>query len=75
MSGQGFDDLGGKDLVHVAHALLAGHGLTVGNSDPGAFLPSVLEGVKAQVCQFGRLRVTMNREDPAVVMKLVIRER
>jgi hypothetical protein len=59
----------------MAHAPLAGQGLAVGNSDAGAFLPSVLEGIKAQVCQFGRFRVTINREDPAVVMKLVFGER
>jgi hypothetical protein len=35
----------------------------------------MLEGIKAQVRQFSRLRVTVNREDPAVVMKLVLGER
>jgi hypothetical protein len=59
----------------MAHVFLAGHGLAVGNSDPGAFLPPVLESIKAQVSQFGGLRVTINCEDPAVVMKLVFRER
>jgi hypothetical protein len=75
MSRQAFDDFRGKDLVHVAHASLAGHGLAVRNSDAGAFLPPVLEGIEAQVRQFGCLRVTTNREDPAVVMKLVFGER
>jgi hypothetical protein len=75
MSRQAFDDIGGKDLVHVAHALLAGQGLAVGNSDAGAFLPPVLEGIKAQVRQFGCLRVAIHRENPAVVMKLVVGER
>jgi hypothetical protein len=75
MSWQAFDDFGGKDLVYMAHVFLAGHGLAVGNSDAGAFLPPVLESIKAQVRQFGGLRVTINREDPAVVMKLVFRER
>jgi hypothetical protein len=58
----------------VAHAFLAGHGLAVGNSDASAFLPPVLEGIKAQVRQLGRVSVTINREDPAVVMKLVFEE-
>jgi hypothetical protein len=75
MSRQAFDDFGGKDLVHVAHAFLAGHGLAVGNSDASAFLPPVLESIKAQVRQFGRLRVTTNGKDPAVVVKLVFGER
>jgi hypothetical protein len=35
----------------------------------------VLEGVKAQVRQLGCLRVTINREDAAVVVKLVLGER
>jgi hypothetical protein len=59
----------------VAHALLAGHGFAVGDSDAGAFLPPVLEGIKAEVRQFGGLRVTIYRENPAVVMKLVFGER
>jgi hypothetical protein len=59
----------------VAHVLLAGQGLAVGNRDAGAFLSPVLEGVKAQVGQFGGLRVTIHREDPTVVMKLVFGER
>jgi hypothetical protein len=59
----------------VAHVLLAGHGLAVRNSDASAFLPPVLQGIKAQVGQFGRLRVTINCEDPAVVVKLVFGER
>jgi hypothetical protein len=75
ISGQGLEDLGRKDFVYVAHAPLAGQGLTVGNGDAGAFLPSVLEGIKAQICQFGRLRVAINREDPTVIMKLVFGER
>jgi hypothetical protein len=59
----------------MAHVFLAGHGLAVGNSDAGAFLPPVLKSIKAQVRQFGGLRVAINREDPAVVMKLIFRER
>jgi hypothetical protein len=35
----------------------------------------VLEGIKAQVRQFGCLRVAIHRENPAVVMKFVIGER
>jgi hypothetical protein len=59
----------------MAHAFLAGHRLAIGNSDAGALLPPVLESIKAQVRQLGGLRVTINCEDPAVVMKLVFRER
>jgi hypothetical protein len=59
----------------VAHALLAGQGLTVGNRDAGAFLSPVLKGVKAQVGQFGGLRVSVNCENPAVVVKLVVGKR
>jgi hypothetical protein len=59
----------------VAHSPLAGHGLAVRDSDAGAFLTTVLEGIKAQVRQFRRLRVAINREHTAVVMKLVLRER
>jgi hypothetical protein len=59
----------------VAHAPLAGHGLAVGNSNAGAFLTPVLEGIKPQVRQFSRLRVTINCENPAVVMELVFGER
>jgi hypothetical protein len=75
MSRQGLNDFGGKDLINVAHTSLAGHALAVGNSDAGAFLPPVLEGIKAQIRQFRRLRVTINREDAAVVMKPVFGER
>jgi hypothetical protein len=59
----------------MAHALLAGQELAVGNSDAGAFLPPMLESVEAQVRQFGGFRVTINREDSAVIMKLVFGER
>jgi hypothetical protein len=59
----------------VAHASLAGQGLAVRDGDASALLPPVLEGIEAQVRQFRRLRVTTNREDPAVVMKLVFEER
>jgi hypothetical protein len=75
MSGQAFYDIGGKDLVHVTHTPHTSQGLTVGNGNAGAFLPPVLEGVQPQVGQFGRLRMTINRENSAVVMKLIIRER
>jgi hypothetical protein len=75
MSRQAFNDFGGKNFVYVTHAPLAGHGLAIGNSDAGAFLPAMLEGVKAQVRQFRCLSVTIDREDPAVVMKLVFWER
>jgi hypothetical protein len=35
----------------------------------------VLEGIEAQVRQFGGLRVTIHRENPAVVMRLLVGER
>jgi hypothetical protein len=75
MSGQALNDLGGKDLVDVPHAPLAGYGLAVRHCNAGAFLSPVLEGIKTQVRQSRRLRVTMNSENPTVVVKLVVRER
>jgi hypothetical protein len=72
---QAFNDFGGKDFVHVTHALLAGQGLAVRNRDAGAFLSPVLEGIEAQIGQLCRLSVAINREHPAVVVKLVFWER
>ena len=64
MPRQAFNDIGGEDLVHVSHALLAGQRFAVGNSDAGAFLSPVLKRVKTEVCQFRGFGVPINANTP-----------
>ena len=72
ISGQGFEDLGGKDFVHVAHAPLAGQGLTIGNGDAGAFLPAMLQRVETVVGKLGSIRMSENAEHAAIMFGIIL---
>ncbi len=57
----------GENLRHQAHRLVQGHAPAIARSDARAFLAPVLEGVKAEIGQLGRVLVTVNAADAALM--------
>ena len=69
---QPFQLLVAEDLGDVAHAPFLMQARPIGRDDPGRLLASMLEGVETQVGVAGRLGVSGDAEDAALVVKLVL---
>ena len=70
-SRQTLDDVFGKDLFHMPHALLADQVVAVGRGNAGAFLPSMLQSIESQIGKLGGIRVSIDPKNPAMVMELI----
>jgi len=64
----------GEDLRHLAHAALRVKPRPVRGDDAGRLLASVLKGVEAEVGQVGRLRVSEDPENAALVVEPIVIE-
>src|SRR5712692_3873683 len=64
-----------KHFGHMPHAFMADQALAVRGDDAGAFLPPVLESVKAEVGELGGFRVSVYSKHAAIVVELVLGER
>src|SRR6266545_7699566 len=60
-----------EDVGHQAHRLVNGQAAAVAGRNAGRFLAPMLQGVQSQVAELGSLRVAVDRDDPALLMKLV----
>ena len=61
-----------ENLRHKAHAVVLVKFSFVATDDARAFLPAMLQGVKAEVSEFRRIRVTENAEDSAVMFGVIL---
>ena len=59
-------------LRHLPHRPRQVQALAVGGGDAGALLPPVLQRIQPETGQRGRLRVTVNAEDAALVVESVV---
>ena len=58
-----------KDLIHQSHAPCYIHPGSVRQGDAGAFLPTVLQCVEAEVCHVGHiLRMGIHAKDAAFLV-------
>ena len=71
-AGQPFQLLVVEDLGDVAHSPFLVQPCPVGRDDPGRLLASMLEGIESQIGVAGRLWVSGDAEDAALVVKLVL---
>ena len=60
-----------EDLADEAHPLAGLDGLAVAGADACALLAAVLQGVQAEVCQVGGLRVAEDRADAALLVEVI----
>ncbi len=74
ISRQSVDHLLGKHFSYVTHSLVAQNLVTIRGGNSSAFLPAMLEGVKAQVGELCCLRVSIDGEDPTVIVEFVVRD-
>ena len=58
------EPIGGEDVVDVPHLPHGTQLFTVGGHDAGRFLPTVLEGVQAEIGQVRRFRVSKDSDHP-----------
>jgi hypothetical protein len=61
------DGLLGKDLGYQPHILVHQDLAAVGGNDAGAFLTTMLQGVKTKVGQFGRILVVVDTAHPTLM--------
>ncbi len=66
MSLQAGKDFFVENFAHQPHALMMPHQSTISNTDAGAFLAPVLEGVKTKVSEAGSVFVSVNGKDAAL---------
>ena len=66
-------DIGRKDVGHMAHFAVVVDLTPIAGGDPRAFLPPMLQGIKAEVNQIRRFRVTVDCEYTALFVQLVER--
>ena len=64
---QALQDRLGKNLGHETHALVHLHRGAVRDDDPGTFLTAMLQGVKAEIGEFGGIVMIVNAAHPAFV--------
>jgi len=60
-----------ENLRHEAHAVVLVKFPLVATDDAGAFLAAMLQRVKAEVGQFGGIRMAENAEDSAVMFGII----
>ena len=60
-----------ENLRHEAHAVVLVKFPVVAGDDAGAFLPAMLQGVKAVISQLGGIRMAENAEDSAVMFGII----
>src|SRR6187399_2368074 len=61
-----------QNLRHQSHAAMGAELIAVRSDDAGAFLPTMLQRVKAVVSQLSGIRVAVNAEDTAVMFWVVL---
>ena len=61
-----------KHIGNQSHGLVIMDHIVLGNSDPGALLPPVLEGIKSEVGHFSSLRMAVNTEYAAGFLGVVV---
>ena len=61
-----------ENLRHEAHAVVLVKFPVVAGDDAGAFLPAMLQGVKAVISQLGGIRMAENAEDSAVMFGIIL---
>jgi hypothetical protein len=64
-----FKILFGEDVGDQSLVFTESQGTAVGRGDARAFLPAVLEGVKAQVGEFGRFGAVEDADDSALFVQ------
>src|SRR5690606_11750125 len=68
---QSFENLPIEYFMDQPHTPVVTKTRTPGHHHPGAFLPPMLQGMKAVVSQLGCIGVTDDAEDPALLFQLV----
>jgi hypothetical protein len=61
-----------ENLRHEAHAVVLVKFPLVAGDDAGAFLPAMLQRVKAVVGQLGGIRMAENAEDSAIMFGIIL---
>ena len=62
------------DIRYEAHAFMDMELFAVAGNDPGSFLAAMLQSIEAKVRQIRRFFVSIDPEDGALVVKLVVRQ-
>ena len=66
------EDFAIENLGDEAHAVVLVEAAIVAGDYAGAFLPPVLEGVKAVISEFGGIRMSENAEDTAIMFGIML---
>jgi hypothetical protein len=66
--------LRGKNVSHMAHALVVANMVTIAAGDTGALLPAMLQRIQSQVGEISGFRVAVDGKHAAFVVELIEHE-